>query len=104
MLVFGYHFDLADLTEKEQKELSRFYEWRSSYSVGKHQPSDGVFGILISQESCLFNPLSLQSLRNIATQYESDALKRIWNSVPQEIQAKAKNLTPVVFIFENSDD
>lgn len=104
MLIYGYHIDLMDLTVKEQTELSRCPEWRSSYSVGRHQPSDGVFGIYIAGDSCLFYPLPVSSLRSQPTTSESKELQDAWNCVPEEIRLKAKNQTPEVFIFENSDD
>ncbi len=105
MLIFGYHLDEEDLTEKQAVLIGNSDYCCSCYSNGNYQPTTIVFGIELSDDNPLFYPIPVEELtKTQPTEEQIQEITAEWEKLPLEIRKKAKNQTPVLFIFTESDD
>lgn len=104
MLIYGYEFDLDDLSQNLSENLISYAECASCYSTGRHQPSVAVFGIRLIAGSCLFNPIEILPQNLEITQTQQNELKDIWESLSPAIKEKAKNQKPKIFMFDRTND
>lgn len=106
MIYYGFAFrDIVKLCDEHPEfEASAFTH--TAYSVSAYIPEAGVFGVVLDEESSLFNPLliSKDSLAIADKMNYAMIMMEEWENLPESIKSQATNEVAQFILFENSDD
>ena len=106
MIYYGFAFkDIVKLCDEHPEfEASAFTH--TAYSVSAYIPEAGVFGVVIDEESSLFNPLivSKDTLAIADKMPLAMLMMAEWEELPESIKSQAHNDVAQFILFENSDD
>jgi hypothetical protein len=104
MIIYGYVIDLDKLSSKDKDKFYGSGLAETCYTTGCAIITIAMFGIRLSNESCLFNPIAVSDLKLFPTEEQVKQLQREWAALPKSIRDKAENKEPAAYLFDTTDD